>query len=53
MRQEEASEEEEEIDDEDIDQEGRCRRLKERKIKHVIAKVLKWRELYAGIQNGQ
>ena len=53
MRQEEASEEEEEIDDEDIDQEGRCRRLKERKIKHVIDKVLKWRELYAGIQNGQ
>lgn len=27
----------------------KCRRLKERKIKHVIEKVLKWRELYAGI----
>ncbi len=26
---------------------GKCRRLKERKIKHVIEKVLKWRQLYA------
>ena len=28
--------------------ESKCRRLKERKIKHVIEKVLRWRELYAG-----
>jgi hypothetical protein len=28
---------------------GKCRRLKERKIKHVIEKVLKWRQLYARI----
>jgi hypothetical protein len=30
----------------------KCRRLKERKIKNVIEKVLKWRELYAGGSSG-
>ena len=53
MNQNQVSEEEDNLDDDDLEQEGKCRRLKERKIKHVIEKVLKWRELYAGIVNGK
>lgn len=53
MSQNQISDEDEAFDDDDLEQEGKCRRLKERKIKHVIEKVLKWRELYAGILNGQ
>lgn len=43
MNQNQVSEEEDNVDDDDLEQEGKCRRLKERKIKHVIEKVLKWR----------
>ncbi len=38
-------------EEEEVEGDQKCRRLKERKIKHVIEKVLKWRELYAGIDS--
>jgi hypothetical protein len=49
MQQSDSDSESEANSEEDWDNDLKCRRLKERKIKHVIEKVLRWRELYAGI----
>jgi hypothetical protein len=43
MEQSDSDSESEANSEEDWDNDLKCRRLKERKIKHVIEKVLKWR----------
>ena len=49
MEQSDSDSESDNLSEEEWESDPKCRRLKERKIKHVIEKVLKWRELYAGL----